>query len=308
MKTVARRYCLWFWMCILLIWMSQALAQQNKSPVKAPVMLANVYHPGIDLHYYWVSEKYDGIRAYWDGARLYTRGGELINPPAWFTAKWPNMPMDGELWAGRSNFAEAVSTARTQKPDDAAWRRLRFMVFDLPAHQGRFDERLPALQKTVSTIGVSWVQAVPQERIGSHAALREKLKAIDRMGGEGLMLHRGSSLYKAERNDDLLKMKLHEDAEARVVAYLPGKGRHEGRLGALLVETPDGLQFRLGTGFSDAQRDHPPAIGSWVTYRYRGLHDSGIPRFASFLRVRSDMPMAADGVQSQHSFSSSSAK
>lgn len=255
-----------------------------------PVMLANVYHPGIDLSAYWVSEKYDGIRAYWDGRRLLTRGGEVIRAPEWFIARWPDTPLDGELWAGRGGFAEAVSTGRTQIPDDRAWRRLRFMVFDLPAHGGTFDQRLPALRETIDSINSAWVQAVPQERIATHALLLQRLQKVDQAGGEGLMLHRGDSLYRAGRTDDLLKLKLHDDAEARVIAHLAGKGRHQGRLGALLVETTDGVRFRLGTGFTDAQREVPPAIGSWVTYRYRGFNESGIPRFASFLRVRSDMP------------------
>jgi len=296
MRLCGKQYalCVALFLTFLVSDLSSAQAQQKS----VPVMLANVYHPGVDLSDYWVSEKYDGIRAYWDGAQLHTRGGESINPPAWFVANWPNVPLDGELWAGRGNFAEAVSTARTQKPDDKAWRRMRFMVFDLPAYGGRFDQRLPALEKVVRTIGVSWVQVVRQERVPSHAALQEKLLAVGQSGGEGLMLHRGSSFYKAERNDDLLKMKLHDDAEARVLAHLPGKGRHQGRMGALLVEMPNGLRFRLGTGFSDAQRDHPPAIDSWVTYRYRGLHNSGLPRFASFVRIRTDL--APDGVKSRH--------
>lgn len=255
----------------------------------APVMLANVYHPGIDLKTYWVSEKYDGVRGYWDGQRLLTRGGELILPPAWFIAGWPNTPLDGELWAGRGGFADAVSTARRQTPDDAAWRKMRFMVFDIPAQQGTFDQRLPILESTVAAINLPWVQVVKQSKVKDHRSLQKMLSAITKEGGEGLMLHRGASLYRAERNDDLLKVKLHEDAEARVVAYIPGKGKHAGRLGALLVEMPNGQRFKLGTGFSDAQRTHPPILGSLVTYRYRGVNDSGIPRFASFLRVREDL-------------------
>lgn len=272
---------------------AQAQGQkQQAETVRAPVMLANSYHPGIDLAAYWVSEKYDGLRAYWDGGRLLTRGGEIIHAPAWFVAGWPTVPLDGELWAGRGRFAEAVSTARTQQPDDAAWRNMHFMAFDLPAHGGTFDQRLPALEKLVATLNKPWVLAVPQEKVKSHAELRQRLQAIVRAGGEGLMLHRGASSYRAERNDDLLKLKLHDDAEAKVLAHLPGKGKHAGRLGALLVQTPGGIRFRLGSGFTDAEREAPPRIGSWVTYRYRGFNDSGIPRFATFLRVREDIAIS----------------
>ena len=250
------------------------------------LMLANVYRPGVALADYWVSEKYDGVRGYWDGQRLRTRGGEPITPPAWFTAGWPDTALDGELWAGRGRFAQAQSTVRQASAGDGAWRQMRFMVFDLPAHPGSFDERLPVLQAAVARIGQPWVLAVPQQRVASDAALQMLLQHTVRGGGEGLVLHRGASLYQAGRSDDLIKVKTHDDTEARVVAHLPGKGKHAGRLGALLVEMPSGQRFRLGTGLSDADRAAPPPIGSWVTYRYRGTHDSGLPRFASFVRVR----------------------
>ena len=257
------------------------------------LLLANVYRPGMPLADYWVSEKYDGVRGYWDGHTLRTRGGETVAAPPWFTAGWPTTPMDGELWAGRGRFAHAQSTTRQQQPDDAAWRQMRFMVFDLPAHGGVFDERLGALKTLVASIEQDWVQAVPQQRVATDAALQALLQRTVRAGGEGLMLHKGSSLYRSGRSDDLIKLKTHDDAEALVVGHLPGKGKHAGRLGALLVEMPTGQRFKLGDGLTDADRDQPPPLGSWVTYRYRGTHDGGLPRFASFVRVRLDMPPAS---------------
>jgi DNA ligase-1 len=254
------------------------------------LMLANVYRPGMSLTAYWVSEKYDGLRALWDGQRLRTRGGETIAAPAWFTAGWPAEPMDGELWAGRGRFEDALSTVRQQTPNDEAWRRIRFMVFDLPGHPGPFSDRITAYHGLVSRIDQTWVRAVLQERVASHAVLMARLDRLVKDGGEGLMLHRGDAPYRAIRSDDLLKVKTHEDAEARVIAHLPGQGRHAGRMGALLVETPKGQRFRLGTGFTDGQRERPPAVGEWVTYRFRGINTSGVPRFASFVRVRPDLP------------------
>lgn len=258
---------------------------------KPPLMLANVYHPGVQLADYWVSEKYDGVRGYWDGQKLLTRGGQLINAPDWFTANWPSVPMDGELWAGRGQFQKALSTVRQQSPDDAAWRGIRFMVFDLPAEPGAFTQRLSVLNSVVGKLALPWVQAVPQSKVASHAALQNQLKHITKAGAEGLILHRGSAPYKGVRNDDLLKVKTHDDAEAQVIGHIPGKGKYAGQLGALLVEMPsvDGKtakRFKLGTGLSNAQRQNPPAIGSQVTYRFRGINDSGIPRFASFMRVQ----------------------
>lgn len=255
----------------------------------APVMLANRYRPGLDLSDYWVSEKYDGLRGYWDGRRLWTRGGEPVNAPTWFIAGWPTVPMDGELWAGRGRFEQATSTVRRQQPDDEAWRGMRFMVFDLPAHGGLFDERLSALQALLQPTPSPWLHAVPQRKVASDAQLQALLREVIAAGAEGLMLHRGASAYRAERNDDLLKLKTHDDADARVIGHLPGKGKYTGMLGALQVETPEGLRLAIGSGLTDAQRRTPPPIGSWISYRYRGLHDSGLPRFATFLRERPDL-------------------
>ncbi len=251
-----------------------------------PLMLAETYRRDMSLADYWVSEKYDGVRAFWDGRQLWTRGGERIVAPAWFTTPLPKQPLDGELWAGRGRFAHAVSTARNQTPNDIAWHEMRYMVFDLPAQPGDFTTRLAALRRLLPVTDAPWVVPVPQERATTHEALQALLDKTVKMGGEGLMLHRGASLYKGERGNDLLKVKPYEDAEARVIEHLPGKGRHSTRLGALVVETPEGKRFRLGTGLTDAERENPPAIGTWVTYRYNGLTAKGLPRFARFMRVR----------------------
>lgn len=263
-------------------------AQARAAP--PALMLANVYREGMPLADYWVSEKYDGVRGFWDGRRLRTRGGESVAAPAWFTAGWPPVPMDGELWAGHGAFARAVSTVRQQKPVDSAWRGMAFMVFDLPAHGGTFDERLPALQQLLARLNQPWVRPVLQTRVANHAALLALMRKTVKAGGEGLMLHRGASVYRAVRSDDLQKLKPFDDAEARVLSHLPGQGRHAGSMGALLVETPGGQRFKLGTGFSTAERSRPPPVGSWITYRFRDVNPSGVPRFASFLRVREDLP------------------
>ena len=255
-----------------------------------PLMLADVYRRGVSLDGFWVSEKYDGVRGYWDGKQLWTRGGEHVVAPAWFTAPLPRTALDGELWAGRGQFERALSTVRSQTPSDAAWREMRFMVFDLPAQPGIFDARLDALKKLLPIPGAPWVVPVAQEHATTHADLQALLDKTVKLGGEGLMLHRGASLYRSERNGDLLKFKPYDDAEARVIEWLPGKGRHTGRLGALLVETPEGRRVKLGGGFTDAQRDNPPAVGAWVTYRYNGANVSGLPRFARFLHVRPEGP------------------
>jgi DNA ligase-1 len=254
-----------------------------------PLALANDYeHADIDLSRYWVSEKYDGVRAYWDGAQLLTRAGNVIHAPRWFTANWPATPLDGELWAGRGRFETVMATVRDFEPDHEAWQSIRFMVFDLPSHPGSFDARLAQLQVLLAAAAIDWLHPTPHSRVADAEQLQRRLQTIASAGGEGLMLHRDDSFYRAERSDDLLKFKPYQDAEARVIGHLPGKGKYAGMLGALLVRDAQGVQFRIGTGFTDEQRRHPPAIGSWVTYSYNNLTARGIPRFARFLRVRSE--------------------
>lgn len=254
--------------------------------------LAGAWRSGLKLSEWWVSEKYDGIRAWWDGQHLRTRGGLRIAAPDWFTHAWPRVPLDGELWAGRGSFARVQSTVLRQQPDDEAWRRIRFMAFDMPEHGGNFDTRLQALRASLGKSPSDTLQLAKQRRVASEAELKKLLASTTKAGGEGLVLHHGNAPYQEGRSSNLLKLKSHEDAEARVVAHIKGKGRNAKRLGALLVETPEGKRFRLGTGFTNAQRRNPPPVGSWVTYRYRGRHASGLPRFASFLRTVPDAPGA----------------
>ena len=248
--------------------------------------LANPYQGNETLTDYWVSEKYDGIRGYWDGHQLVSRSGKALNPPSWFVQGWPNSPFEGELWAGLGQFEQTASVIQQKQASDNAWRAIRFMVFDTPTPNQPFTERIALYQGMVKQIGQPWVQAVPQNPTPSHAALKTLLQKTVQAGGEGLVLHRGSSLYQRGRNGDVLKVKQHEDAEAKVIGHELGQGERAERTGALWVETPQGLRFKLGTGLTDAQRENPPAVGQWVTYRYRGLTDKGVPRFASFVRIR----------------------
>ena len=252
------------------------------------LLLANTYREGIDLGEYWVSEKLDGVRAYWDGATFTSRKGNRFNAPRWFTEGFPRIPLDGELWMGRGTFERLSGAVRRQTPDDGQWRSIRFMVFDLPSSPATFDERLKRLKEIFETMESPHIALVEQIRVADRDTLMDTLSEVVAGGGEGLMLHKGSSLYTAGRTADLLKLKSYEDAEAVVVGHLPGKGKFTGMLGALLVEMPDGRRFRLGTGFSVGERRKPPPPGATVTYKYFGKTRNGLPRFASFLRVRSE--------------------
>lgn len=270
---------------------SAALAPFLASPLAAAaaapaLLLAREWPADADPAGHLVSEKLDGVRAFWDGQSLRFRSGRQIAAPPWFTAALPKLALDGELWLARGQFDRLSGTVRRTDPVDAQWRDIRYMVFDLPGAPGSFADRVTRLAAAVHDAGQPWLQAVAQQRFEGVAALQTRLRQVLAQGGEGLVLHRADALWSPGRSDALLKFKPEPDEDAKVVGHLPGKGRHAGRLGALLLELPNGQRFALGTGFTDLQRETPPAIGAFVTYRYRDRTANGLPRFASFLRVR----------------------
>lgn len=253
--------------------------------------LANVYQKGMSLDGYWVSEKLDGVRAYWTGERFLSRGGHEYRAPTWFTEGFPDHPLDGELWMGRGRFAELSGAVRQEEPDDDDWQRIRFMVFDLPDKEAIFDQRLARLRVLIEEVGSPYMVLVDQQRASTHEKLVQRLDEAVDGGAEGLMLRLGGSGYRSGRSNDLLKVKQYQDAEAVVVRHLPGQGKFEGLMGSLLVELEDGRQFRIGSGFTDEERASPPDPGTTITFKYYGLTATGLPRFASFLRIRNDEPV-----------------
>lgn len=250
------------------------------------LMLAKNWQAGLDVGVYLVSEKLDGVRAYWDGKVLRFKSGNPIAAPAWFIDALPKTALDGELWMGRHSFDRLSGIVRRNVPVDAEWRAVRYMVFDLPGAAGTFAERSTRLVALLESSSVDWLRPVVQFRLVDSAGLQAQLKSTVANGGEGLMLHRAQAHWQLGRSADLRKLKLVPDEDAKVVGHIDGKGKHAGRMGALLLETPEGKRFALGTGFTNAQRDAPPAVGAFVTYRYRDRTPAGLPKFASFLRVR----------------------
>lgn len=250
------------------------------------VQLAMPWPPGRSPQGFSVSEKFDGVRAVWDGRVLRFRSGRAIAAPTWFLSALPRVALDGELWMARGAFDRLSGVVRQTEPDDEAWRAVKYLVFDAPGHAAPFEQRMAFVQSTLAQAQQPWLMPVEQREVKDNRALQAWLQETVRQGGEGLMLHRADALWQPGRTDALFKLKPELDEEALVVGHQPGKGRLLGMTGALLVQMPSGQRFALGSGLSDAQRRNPPPLGAWVTYRYRDRTPSGLPRFASFLRVR----------------------
>lgn len=250
------------------------------------LLLASVYKKRSDISRYWVSEKLDGVRAFWNGQQFVSRQGNVYQAPAWFTAGFPEQPLDGELWIARGHFEQLLSTVTKDNPIDEEWQQVSYQVFELPNGKGLFSERIDQMRALVEHSKSPYLKLVQQRRASSHESLMRMLDEVVAANAEGLMLHRENAYYQTGRSQALLKVKRYQDAEARVIKYIRGKGKYTGMMGALLLETPEGVRFKVGSGFSDLERQNPPKIGDVVTYKYFGKTKRGKPRFASFLRLR----------------------
>jgi DNA ligase-1 len=230
---------------------------------------------------WWMSEKLDGVRALWDGKRFISRLGNVFPTPAHYLAQMPKgVVLDGELWMGRGAFQDTVSVVKSSA--DKGWSRVLYKVFDVPEAPGGFEQRMMAAWKLVR--GPATV--LEQTKCKGRDHLSENMRRIVSQKGEGIMLRRPGSEYETRRSSSLLKVKVFHDAEARVVGHQPGEGKHRGRLGALECVTPKGVAFKVGTGFTDAQREDPPRVGTMVTYSYQELTRDGVPRFPAFVAAR----------------------
>jgi len=270
-------------LCIMLI--SPVLAEKTQKS-KPRIQQATQYKAVNDISQYWISEKLDGMRGYWDGKQLFTRQGNKIHNPSWFTKDWPTISMDGELWVARDEFQSTVSCVRRIKINDDCWRNVRFMIFDLPNHKATFTDRIKMMKNLTSNTQSNYLHMIQQVQLKNNQQLDQLLTNIISKQGEGLMVHKANSYYYVGRSSNLMKFKKVQDAEAIVIAYIGGKGKYKGMLGAITVQTETGIIFNIGSGFSDNERANPPAIGSTITYKYNGKTKANIPRFARFFRIR----------------------
>ncbi|SEK94930.1 DNA ligase-1 [Colwellia chukchiensis] len=274
--------------CLISCIIVQPASYATNEQIKPKLQHASFYQQDIAINNYWVSEKLDGVRGYWDGTHLMTRRGNILSAPSWFTEHWPNFAMDGELWSSQGEFDKISGCVRRKTGSGSCWKNLKLMIFDLPQHSGDFTTRIHAMQKLVSNNRSTYLEMVPQRRLSDNQALQALLSDIVHNNGEGLMLHLASATHQSGRSKNLLKLKQYQDAEAKVIAHTRGKGKYLGLLGAIKVATPEGIIFKIGTGFSKQDRQHPPAIGSIITYKYLGKTPRGVPRFVSFLRSKID--------------------
>ncbi|ESO87803.1 hypothetical protein LOTGIDRAFT_234827 [Lottia gigantea] len=266
-----------------------------RSHINVSLLLAHKYDEKVnDPTGWWMSEKLDGVRAFWNGNCFYSRLGNCFIAPQWFTKDLPkDLHLDGELFGGRGKFQSTVKIVKNQECDD--WKKVKYHVFDAPNLEKKpFEERYSSLREFFDAESPQYAVLCEQTKCKGKEHIQEEMKKILKLHGEGLMIRQPKSKYERSRSKTLLKIKKFHDAEARVIGYKPGTGRFHNAVGALLVEMANGKQFHVGSGLTDADRRKPPKKGTIITYKFQEYTNSGTPRFPSYIGIRIDMTEPKD--------------
>ena len=252
-----------------------------------PLQKAKRYRGSEEIANWFMSEKLDGIRGYWNGKRLLTRKGKALHPPQWFLHNFPSFALDGELWSEGNRFEFIQSTVLDKTPTDD-WQKVTYNIFEVPNAIGDFPARLQKAKKWFKANPNSYIRIIPQVICRDAEHLSQFLKEIKSKGGEGVIIKNPDMEYHTGRSPYILKVKISDDMEGTVISINPGKGKLVNMMGSLTVQLENGVVFKLGTGFSNALRRAPPDIGALVTFKYFGFTKNGKPKFASFIRIRKD--------------------
>lgn len=229
-----------------------------------------------------MSEKLDGVRAVWNGKNLETKNKNKIFAPAWFTKDFPPFALDGELWTKQDDFENIQSLVLSQK-EPKGWENISYNIFEVPNQSGNFFERVEVLNRFLEKNPNKFIKIIPQVRINNKKDLNIFLEKILKNKGEGVILKNPNTPYESGRSQNILKVKKFLDDEGEVVSHNFNK---DGSFRSLNLKLKNGIVFKLGGGFSNKDRENPPKIGEFVTFKYYGFTKNSKPKFASFLRVR----------------------
>jgi DNA ligase-1 len=252
---------------------------------KPDLLLLKEYHNDVNITGWLMSEKLDGVRAYWDGKQLISRGGQVFSAPLWFTKDFPPFAIDGELWSKRGDFDIISGIVRTQKPS-YKWKQLTYNIFEVPNQKGGLLKRLSILEEYLNKHPNKVIKILEQVPCKDKSHLKTFLKEVEAKGGEGVVVRNPDAPYISKRTSQALKVKSFQDTECEVMGYNEGKGKYENEVGSLICQMDNNKVINIGSGLSDAQRENPPKIGSIITFKYQGFTKNKVPRFPVFLRIK----------------------
>lgn len=250
---------------------------------KPNLLLLKTYNDDINVSGWLMSEKLDGVRAYWDGKKLVSRGGNVFKTPAWFTKDFPPFEIDGELWSKRDNFDNISGIVRRQTPH-SAWGELTYNIFEVPHQKGGLQKRLKVLEIYLKNNPNKYIKILEQISCIDKNHLAAFLKEIEAKGGEGVVIRDANTSYINKRSSKALKVKSFNTQECEIVGYNKGKGKYENSVGSLKCKLKNEKIINIGSGLSDELRDNPPKIGVMISFKHQGLTKYKKPRFPVFLK------------------------
>ncbi len=252
---------------------------------KPDLFLLKTYDKNIDVIDWVMSEKLDGIRGFWDGKKLISRGGKTLNSPKFWTMNFPNFEIDGELWTKRGDFERISSIVRRKMPDNR-WETVSFNIFEVPNQKGGLLQRLEVLQTYLKQHPNKILKIIKQTPIKSKQQLDNFLGKVIDNKGEGIVVRNPRMPYQTGRLSSALKVKKYRDEDCIVIEILSGKGKYKEKMGSVKCKTKKGLVIKIGSGFTDFERTYPPAVGSEITFKYYGLTKNKKYKYPVFLRIR----------------------
>ncbi len=264
---------------------TSAVADDKKGKPQLILLKSFQNQKNIDVKNWYMSEKLDGVRGYWDGHALYSRSGRKFAAPAWFISDFPDYELDGELWTKRGDFEHIVSIVNQQKPHEG-WKKISYQIFEVPNALGDFAQRLNQIKKYLHNHPSSIVRVVPQHICSGKTHLKSFSAEIEQLGGEGVVIRNPEMYYHTGRSNSSLKVKSFQDAECKVTGYKEGKGKFKGLTGAIFCQRDNTHIITIGSGLTNKERENPPAIGTIITYKHNGYTSKGNPRFPVYLRIR----------------------
>lgn len=249
--------------------------------------LAKEYLPKFVTYPVYVEPKIDGIRALAIEGKLYSRTGARIPNIAIEQHLPQHEVLDGELFAG--DWAKTIS-ARSD-----ASIPMEYHIFDvIPLEEWTSEKfKMPLRERQIS-LGyyvIGPITKVPSAFLTNQTELQEAYSLHLDNGHEGVMIKDPKAPYSLRRSRAWMKLKPTNTLLAEVIDLQEGTGRNEGALGALVCKTGAGVEFKVGTGFSEEQRnawwsrvrDNTNLIGQKIIVKYQALTPSHVPLFPRFI-------------------------
>lgn len=248
------------------------------------IQLANKYFdkPERVKGNFTLTEKLDGFRLatiiHNDKIEFYSRQGQLVEglveveedmKKLCEVTKIHNGFFDGELVAinceelsSDENYKIVTKTARTK----GIKRGLKYNIFDTLSYEEfisqncetEYHKRRCVLDKINDVVDFAHINILPVLYNGDNTdMIIEYLNKARENHKEGIMINLDNGMYEFRRSNNLLKVKVMQDADLRIVDVYEGTGKNKGKLGGIIVEfIYEGNTYRCecGSGFSDDER------------------------------------------------------